>query len=158
MQPHFFDCIYPCKVAFTFAFDPLSDVDDEISDTWIKVVGAVQGNSKSWNNIHYESGLGKDNDEYLHKVKIARPNDAVFVGDYEAKPYTDENEGNIYVHIKKLSSTAPVDPDPDNPDPDPEPEPVPEPGKKSSGGGGCDAGFAGLALLLAAPLFLRKKH
>ncbi|MDR2180963.1 MAG: SYNERG-CTERM sorting domain-containing protein, partial [Synergistaceae bacterium] len=30
------------------------------------------------------------------------------------------------------------------------------PTKKSSGGG-CDTGFAGLALLLAAPLFLRKK-
>jgi Synergist-CTERM protein sorting domain-containing protein len=31
------------------------------------------------------------------------------------------------------------------------------PGKKSSSGG-CDAGFAGLlSLLLAAPLFLRKK-
>jgi Synergist-CTERM protein sorting domain-containing protein len=35
-------------------------------------------------------------------------------------------------------------------------DPAPEPAKKSSGGG-CDAGFAGLALLLAAPLFLRKK-
>jgi Synergist-CTERM protein sorting domain-containing protein len=34
---------------------------------------------------------------------------------------------------------------------------VTDPGKKSGGGGGCDAGFAGLALLLAAPLFLRKR-
>jgi Synergist-CTERM protein sorting domain-containing protein len=42
--------------------------------------------------------------------------------------------------------TDPVDPDPD-----------PTPPAKKSGGGGCDAGFAGLALLLAAPLFLRKK-
>ncbi|MDR1978433.1 MAG: SYNERG-CTERM sorting domain-containing protein, partial [Synergistaceae bacterium] len=31
-----------------------------------------------------------------------------------------------------------------------------DPGKKSSSSG-CDAGFAGLALLLTAPLFLRKK-
>jgi Synergist-CTERM protein sorting domain-containing protein len=37
-----------------------------------------------------------------------------------------------------------------------EPEPEPTPAKKSSSGG-CDAGFAGLALLLAAPLFIRKK-
>jgi Synergist-CTERM protein sorting domain-containing protein len=36
--------------------------------------------------------------------------------------------------------------------------PTPEPGKKSSSSGGCDAGFSGLILLLAAPLFLRKKN
>jgi Synergist-CTERM protein sorting domain-containing protein len=42
------------------------------------------------------------------------------------------------------------------PEPGPKPKPTPAPTKKSSGGG-CDAGFAGLALLLAAPLFLRKK-
>jgi Synergist-CTERM protein sorting domain-containing protein len=42
------------------------------------------------------------------------------------------------------------------PEPEPEPEPVPTPAKKSSSGG-CDAGFAGLALLFATPLFLRKK-
>jgi Synergist-CTERM protein sorting domain-containing protein len=35
--------------------------------------------------------------------------------------------------------------------------PQPTPAKKSSGGG-CDAGFAGLALLLGAPLFLRKRR
>ena len=33
-------------------------------------------------------------------------------------------------------------------------EPGPQP---SGGGGGCSTGFAGLALLLAAPLFFRKK-
>ena len=42
------------------------------------------------------------------------------------------------------------------PEPEPEPEPVPEPAKKSSSGG-CDAGFAGLALLLGVSLLLRKK-
>jgi Synergist-CTERM protein sorting domain-containing protein len=37
------------------------------------------------------------------------------------------------------------------------PATTPEPSGKKSSGGGCDAGFAGLALLLGVPLFLRKK-
>ena len=46
---------------------------------------------------------------------------------------------------------------PDAPQPKPQPQPQPDPEKRGSSGGGCDTGFAGLALLLATPLFFRRK-
>ena len=64
-----------------------------------------------------------------------------------------------YAHTPAAVPAPEPEPEPEPepaPEPEPEPEPVPEPGKKSSGCG-CDAGFAGLALLLGAPLFMRKK-
>lgn len=85
-----------------------------------------------------------------HKVAQVLP-----AGDYEWRMSYDYRTGSEGAMVRaspwsemgSLTVTA-------SSDPTPKPTPDPSTGK---GGGGCDTGFAGLALLLAAPLFLRRR-
>lgn len=85
----------------------LADVANSITDQWIKVVGSH--NAPNWNNIHYYPESGSGQNEHLYKVKVARPDGTVFDGNYQVTAYADENEYNIYVHIKKLDAPVPTD-------------------------------------------------
>ena len=58
---------------------------------------------------------------------------------------------------KRIKDVEVKKPDAPQPKPQPQPQPQPDPEKRGSSGGGCDTGFAGLALLLATPLFFRRK-
>lgn len=83
----------------------LTNVDNAITDQWIKVVGSH--NAPNWNNIHYYPESASGQNEHLYKVKVARPDGTVF-HDYSVEAYCDENEYNIYVHVKKLDNPGPI--------------------------------------------------
>lgn len=104
-----------------------------------------------------------------HRLLQALP-----VGDYVWRMAYDwqiEGEGGMkgstrwstLGHFTAVDSIPDPAPDPEpSPNPEPVPEPLlpdPQPGKGSpSGGGGCHAGAAGIALLPAALLFSRRKN
>jgi Synergist-CTERM protein sorting domain-containing protein len=77
-------------------------------DKWIKVVGSHS--ASNWNNIHvYDSSAGQNDHKY--KVRTAQPNNVQFDGNTSVTPYCDENQYNIYVHIKKVEQPLPPAPD-----------------------------------------------
>jgi Synergist-CTERM protein sorting domain-containing protein len=89
-----------------------------------------------------------------HTTKTGAPDTYVYPGN------DLEDNTRYWVQMTDATATPPVSSsrvpvDTENPDgPGPDPDPTTPSG---SSGGGCDAGFAGVGLLLAAPLFLKKK-
>lgn len=117
--------------------------------TWIKFLEAED--AISWNNIHY---LRDNSDTFYEDYAKVRPGFVNLKDDHTTKVVAHVNE-NPYIIFLEVTEDASPDPTPQPPTPPTPPTPTPTP--SSSSGGGCDAGFAGLALLLAVPMFFRKK-